>query len=306
MKTKNLFALLLLLPVLAATALSACGGGGGGVTTTPITNPPQPTKAILKLSTAGSTILITTATVTITLPAGVTAKSTTAPPEIDAGIAFPSGNATSSELFIATYSEKSGTDPARVKALLGKASGFSNGEFMTIVFDLSPGASPTASDFIVELSVGDINGTAISGVTATKGVALQGSSTPTKARLKLASSGTTTTIGAIDMTFALPAGVTVTSTANPPETDPGVAFPSGQGIGSLMASTYTAASGTVRVAIMNASGFAAGEFATVMCDLAGGVRPVSSDFTVKSATVTGLYSLSSITGASTTMSVTLE
>src|SRR5512144_3040812 len=82
----------LLILALALTTFSACGGGGGGGS-----NPtPQPTTAVLTLSTAvigtiPAPTVITGYDVTITLPAGVTVKSST-PPQTDNGVVVGSGN----------------------------------------------------------------------------------------------------------------------------------------------------------------------------------------------------------------------
>jgi hypothetical protein len=107
---------------------------------------------------------------------------------------------------------------------------------------------------------------------------------PTKATLTLFSSGTNTTIHGIDATITLPAGVTVKSTLNPPETDAGVVSPSGSAIGSLTTGVYTAATGTypgsVRVLIANGSGFSTGEFAKVACTIALGSWPDAGDFSI--------------------------
>lgn len=107
----------------------------------------------------------------------------------------------------------------------------------------------------------------------------------TKATLKLATSGTGTTIYGIDVTVNLAPGVTVKST-NPPETDTGVVTASGVVSGTTTTTTavYTAATGTVpgkvRILIVNANGFTTGEFCTVNGDIASGHSPKSSDFSL--------------------------
>ncbi|MDH4163771.1 MAG: hypothetical protein OEW15_13960 [Nitrospirota bacterium] len=114
-----------------------------------------------------------------------------------------------------------------------------------------------------------------------------GNTAPTTAIVTLATSGTLPAgvdgIGAIDITLALPAGVTVAATNQ--VTDSGVVTASGTATGAIAFGTYTAATttipATVRVMITSSSagGFGTGEFATVNCIL-NGTSPADADFTV--------------------------
>lgn len=133
---------------------------------------------------------------------------------------------------------------------------------------------------------------------------------PAKAIVKLSTSGPgDARIGGVDVTLALPDGVTVKSASNPPETDAGAVVPSGQAAAnSFVASVFTAGSpGTVHIALMNgnADGFGNGEFATITCELAPGATPVASDFTVLSSTVSDING-ADISGVTVTVGVTLE
>ena len=87
---------------------------------------------------------------------------------------------------------------------------------------------------------------------------------PMTAVLKISTQGTLpsgTQIGGIDVTIALPTGVTVKSVTSPPETDSGVVVTSGvAAANSTVLSTYTAATsastGKVRVLLANSMGSA--------------------------------------------------
>lgn len=166
-KITLLTCLLLFYSVLAL--ISGCGGGGGGGgSSTPGTTPSQPTTAIVKLSTSGtlsSGTLIGGADITLALPAGVSVKSTTNPPQTDAGVITASGVAASSTT-IAVYTVTTNTLPGKVRIMLVNANGFSTGEFVTISCDIAVGNSPTAAGFsLVNFSAVNVNGSAISGLT---------------------------------------------------------------------------------------------------------------------------------------------
>ena len=119
---------------------------------------------------------------------------------------------------------------------------------------------------------------------------------PTTAVLEISTQGTLPSgsqIGGIDVTIALPNGVTVKSATNPPETDSGVVVTSGVAVeNSTVLSTYTAATststGNVRVLLANSSGFGTGEFLTIYCDIASGSTPTASDFSVSGFVVKDL------------------
>ena len=286
------------MPTSRTLTLSGTNSTGNDFTAVPTT---QPSRVTIKLSTAGTSTLIGSLNLTLQLPAGVTVRSTVSPPLTDPGVAYQSGNAASSELFSATYTAATGT----MFLQLGSTTGFASGEFATIVCDVAPGATtPAPGDFtVLSFTAWDVDTTEISGVTTSISV----SPSPAHARLKLSTANTTTTVGGVDVTIALPTGVTARSTLNPPETDPGVVFASGNAISnSLITGLYTSATRTIRVALINLNGFVSGEFATVICDLQTGVTPTAGDFIVQKAEVSGLYSTSTITGATVTVGVTLE
>jgi hypothetical protein len=132
---------------LALTTLSACGGGGGGGSSTP----PQSTTAVLTLSSAvtGSIpapTVITGYDVTITLPAGVTVKSTT-PPQADASVVVGTVNGASvGTSYIASYSPATGK--VHIIIVSPKGNGFNGaGEFCKVNCDIAAGGHLTAADF---------------------------------------------------------------------------------------------------------------------------------------------------------------
>jgi len=133
---------------------------------------------------------------------------------------------------------------------------------------------------------------------------------PTKMIVKLSTSGPVgAQIGGVDVTLTIPAGVTIKSANNPPETDAGTVVASGQAAQkSLAIATYTAGSpGSVHIVLVNSSqnGFSVGEFATLTCDLASGANPAASDFTIQSSLVGDLNG-AAITGVSVSADVTKE
>ncbi len=142
---------LLMLALALTTIIAACGGGGGGGTTVP-----QPTTAVLTLSTAvtgtipaGTTI--NSYHVTITLPAGVTVKSTVNPPATDDGVVVASGMASGASVD-GVYTAATGTFPGKVDVYIVKVdpitgAGFNPGEFCKVNCNIAAGSYPSASSF---------------------------------------------------------------------------------------------------------------------------------------------------------------
>ncbi len=130
--------------IFVLSLLSACGGGGGGST-------PQPGTAIVSLATAvrGTIPTGTTITgydVTIDLPAGVTVKSTTQPPQTDTGVVAASGVATGSTI-IAAYTPANGVTPGKVRILVANQNGMPAGEFSKVTCDVAAGVNINFSIF---------------------------------------------------------------------------------------------------------------------------------------------------------------
>ena len=116
-----------------------------------------------------------------------------------------------------------------------------------------------------------------------------GTQDPTTATIKITAIGTlptNSTIGGVDLSLILPAGVTVkTSPGNLSALvpDAGIVTASGAAAAnSRVYAVYTAGAGavlgSVRILLANTQGFAPGEFVTVDCDIASGHRPATADF----------------------------
>jgi hypothetical protein len=101
--------------------------------------------------------------------------------------------------------------------------------------------------------------------------------------LTLSAAGTTALIAGIQAVVTLPAGVTLNTAAGAvPST---LLQASGAAAGGLATGNHTPASasapGGVKVALINANGFAAGDFLTLQCDLAPGATPLAADFVLQ-------------------------
>lgn len=141
---------------------------------------------------------------------------------------------------------------------------------------------------------------------------------PTSAVLQLSSSGTLTPgslIGGIDVTVLLPPGVTVQASpdsANPAVLvpDDGIVSASGAGSGSTIISVYTAPSSTtgatVRIGLIDGSGFSGGEFATIHCIISAGYFPQPSDFSLANFTAWDVVSTATISGLTAGLTVELQ
>jgi hypothetical protein len=167
----------LLMALVGMISLSGCGGGGGGEGTPAPQPATQPTSAVLNISTQGTLpggTQIGGLDVTLALPAGVTVKSVTSPPETDSGVVVTSGVAAANSTVLSTYTAAAGASAGKVRVLLANPNGFGTGEFMTIHCDIAPGNTPTASDFILSGFVAsDLNGVAISGLNSAFTAAFQ-------------------------------------------------------------------------------------------------------------------------------------
>ncbi len=153
-KTAQLKSWILLIAVIT---LSACGGGGGATT--------QPATATVKLSFSGATSLYGI-DATVALPAGVTLRSTTNPPQTDSGVVLASGATITNTLVAAVYTAATSSSAATARIMLVNANGFSAGEFCTVNADIAAGYTPNASDFsITNFAASDRDGNVLSGLT---------------------------------------------------------------------------------------------------------------------------------------------
>jgi len=154
MNCKRLLACLALISTLFVTACG--GGGGGGGSTGGGNNTPQPTTAVVKISTSGSLpagTQIGGVDVTLNLPAGVAVASSpdSGNPAVlvtNAGKVAASGVAVGANTnTLSTY--VSASNAAQVIIHVANPNGFAVGEFVTVNCDISAGHNPVVSDFSV-------------------------------------------------------------------------------------------------------------------------------------------------------------
>ncbi|HEY6838933.1 MAG TPA: hypothetical protein VI389_09340, partial [Geobacteraceae bacterium] len=123
--------------------------------------------------------------------------------------------------------------------------------------------------------------------------------------------GTATTVGGVQTTVDLPAGVTVAADAsNNYAVSNGVLTPLGAtASGSLVAAQFVPATATtpakVRIGLINVPGFAPGEFLSIKCDIAPGSTPQASGFSVEPGASVSDSAGHPVSGASVTLSVRL-
>ena len=92
-------------------------------------------------------------------------------------------------------------------------------------------------------------------------------------------------IGGIQGTITLPQGASVRTEGDLGAVRDGVLVTSGSAASSLASARYTAATRTVDYALVNASGFKGGDFATLLIDIQKGVSVTASDFTLSGSKV---------------------
>jgi hypothetical protein len=147
---KKIFRSVLLISSVSITLLTACGGSAD---IDIIDRPPdQPTSAVITLSTAvrgtiPSSTTINSYDVTVNLPAGVTARSTTNPPVTDVGVVTATGSAEGS-FVVAVYTAPTSTQAGVVTIHIVNMVGFSAGEFSVVNCDIEEGTDPIPSDFL--------------------------------------------------------------------------------------------------------------------------------------------------------------
>jgi hypothetical protein len=167
MRLKDLFVSVLCLSVMAVLTLSGCGGGDGD--TAPVT-PPVPTAGLLKMSSTGSSLAIGGIDMTISMPAGVTVKADPNTGEASSGVITISGVATagSSKLATAKFTPAAGGSPAQLHIVMINTTGFGDGEFVSINFDLVGGIDlPSVTAFsVIGISANALDGTPLGGITA--------------------------------------------------------------------------------------------------------------------------------------------
>lgn len=143
-------------------------------------------------------------------------------------------------------------------------------------------ATPAAAELqtaLTDFANGINNKTGISDISTTTLINIGGS---VKA-LTVTTTGTEKLIAGIDAVVTLPPGVTVKADANG-NVPSSALTASGMALGSFVAGHYTPPTagrrGSVRMGIISAAGFGAGELATIQCDIAPGAAPVAADFII--------------------------
>lgn len=131
---------------------------------------PQPTRAVLTLSTSGQLpagTKIGGVEVTVHVPAGVTVKaaSDSANPAVmvaDPGVVLAMGASTGAETALCSFAA---TAANAIQVYVIKSSGFLTGDFATVNADIANGFRPAAGEFsLSDLIVVDLNGAPISGL----------------------------------------------------------------------------------------------------------------------------------------------
>ena len=173
MKTRLLSGLTILSVIVVA--LSGCAGTGKGAPaqlstpgeSTELAKPGAST-AVVTLGTNGTLPVgksIGGIDVTLNLPPGVTVKADKTTETLP-GVVVSSGAAQGAPS-VAKFTPAAGNAPAQVRLVLLKLSGFSTGEFATLNLDID-GPVPTIADFsTTKVTITDINGTSMNGLTTT-------------------------------------------------------------------------------------------------------------------------------------------
>lgn len=106
----------------------------------------------------------------------------------------------------------------------------------------------------------------------------------TRKTIVLASAGTNALLSGIEATISLPPGVTIKAGAGGQVLDSVLMASGGASQGALASGKYTPSTamtrGTIKLGVISATGFAAGEFATLQCDIAADATPNLTDFLV--------------------------
>jgi hypothetical protein len=143
------------------------GFNNNDVTVAPI---PIPTSGLLKIGTAGSPNVIAGIDMQINLPAGIIVDADPFSGVVADGVVTISGVAAvgTRNVTVAKYTPASIGYPAQLHVIMANALGFSLGEFVSIRFDLTTGASfPAANLFkVTSFFAKGLDGAGLSGITA--------------------------------------------------------------------------------------------------------------------------------------------
>jgi hypothetical protein len=131
---------------------------------------PTPTSGLLTLGTAGTANVIAGIDMTVNLPAGIIVDADPLTGIVADGVVTISGGAAvgTRNMAVAKYTPASIGTPAQLHIIIANALGFPLGEFVTIQFDLTIGATfPAANAFsVTNFFAKGLDGTGLSGITA--------------------------------------------------------------------------------------------------------------------------------------------
>jgi hypothetical protein len=152
----------------AVSDFNNSGKNGTGSTIDPI---PTPTSGLLKLGTAGTVSVIAGIDLTLNLPAGIIVDADPITGVVADGVVTISGVAAvgTRNVTVAKYTPAAIGVPAKLHVIMANGLGFPLGEFVTILFDLTTGASfPVANAFsVTSFFAKGLDGAGLSGITAT-------------------------------------------------------------------------------------------------------------------------------------------
>lgn len=172
---------------------------------------------------------------------------------------------------IAKLMQSKGSDLHTVLTELKEAVGTDNRLSTPVAAELQTALTDFANSINNKTGISDISTTSLINI---------GGSVRT---LTVSTTGTTALIGGIDTVVTLPPGVTVKADASG-KVPSSALTASGMALGSFVAGHYTPPAagrrGFIRIGIISAAGFAAGEFATIQCDIAPGAAPAAADFII--------------------------
>jgi len=170
------YAIMLVGSLVIPVVLSACGGGGSTAS-----QAPQKAVAVMRttqLSTPATPIAAISATLTI--PNGVTVRTTTSDPyQPDTTVvqllnASAAGTAAAPTLVFSRYSAATATTVGKLKFTVMDVRGFTAAEQIAITLDVTSGFYPTSSDFgLIDYTFSDINGAILTGISPTLTATIQ-------------------------------------------------------------------------------------------------------------------------------------
>lgn len=150
-------------------ALSDFHGNGSNQTGGTIAPLPTPTSGLLKIGTVGIANVIAGIDISFNLPTGIIVAADPLTGVVTDGVVTISGVAAvgTRNVTVAKYTPASSGTPAQLHVIMANGLGFPLGEFVTIQFDLTTGATfPAASAFsVTNFFAKGLDGAGLSGIT---------------------------------------------------------------------------------------------------------------------------------------------